>query len=185
VPYFCDYYRPRYEADLQLLNDQSIYVTPARPIHWDYVLATWKMAQDRYKLFAVQFGAPHPATGQRTANFPMNIGRAKELVPESEFEFFVLSAEPIRLPRWIRLGKWMSKAEVVVEVIDSFMERQEPFTASCPLNPLDVPGRLLVFDVVSMPPVSLVVNARIEGPSYELYGGRVRLPAGMQYSFPT
>ena len=168
VPYFCDYYRPRYEADLQLLNDKGIYVTPARPIRWDYVLATWKMAQDRYKLFAVQFGAPHPATGQRTTNFPMNIGRAKELAPESEFEFFVLSEEPIRLPRWIRLGKWMSKAEVVVETMDSPRERQEPFTASCPLNPLDVPGRLLVFDVVSMPPVSLVVNARIEGPFYEL-----------------
>jgi CRISPR-associated protein Csc1 len=41
----------------------------------------------------------------------MTIGRAQELAPESEFEFFVLSAEPIRLPRWIRLGKWMSKAE--------------------------------------------------------------------------
>jgi hypothetical protein len=48
-----------------LLNDKSIYVTPARPIRWDYILAVWKMAQDRYRLFAVQFGA---APGYGSAN---------------------------------------------------------------------------------------------------------------------
>jgi len=176
VPYFCATYKPGYSGDLGKLNDLGIYVTPAKPIVWDYILATWKMAQVTYYRKPERFGGK---------NYPKNIGRAKELAPESEFEFFVLSEEPLQLPHWIRLGKWMSKAEVVVETMESPREKQESFTASCPLNPLDVPGQLLVFDVISMPPVSLVMNARIEGPFYELDRGRVRLPAGMKYSFPT
>jgi CRISPR-associated protein Csc1 len=176
VPYFCASYKPDYPRDLGKLNDAGIYVTPAKPVVWDYVLATWKMAQVAYYRKPERFGGK---------NYPKNIGRANELAPESEFEFFVISHDQVQLPRWIRLGKWMSKAEVMVEVMKNSVEKREEFTASCPLNPLDVPGRLLVFDVISMPPVSLVVNARMEGTYYELDRGRVRLPAGMQYSFPT
>jgi CRISPR-associated protein Csc1 len=182
VPYFCASYRPQYEADLGVLNDRGIYVTPARPVHWDYILATWKMAQDRYRLFAVQFGAPHPVTGQRTTNFPMNIGRAKELAPGSEFEFFVISGEPVHLPRWIRLGKWHSKAEVVAETLGQPTEKKGPYTASAVLNPLDISGQLKTFDVISIPPVSLVSNALIDGNYYDLAGG-LKIPAQMQYSF--
>jgi CRISPR-associated protein Csc1 len=171
VPYFCASYKPDYPGDLGKLNDAGIYVTPAKPVIWDYILATWKMAQVTYYRKPERFGGK---------NYPKNIGRAKELAPGSEFEFFVISREPVHLPRWIRLGKWHSKAEVVAELLGEPTGKEGPYTASTVLNPLDVPDRLLVFDLISMPPVSLVLNAHLEGRHYVLPKS-IQLPAGMQY----
>jgi CRISPR-associated protein Csc1 len=83
VPYFAAGYRPNYADDLDKLNAAGIYVTPARPLKCDYLLATWKMAQVTYYRKPERFGG--------RGNFPENYGRAKELAPESEFEFFVIS----------------------------------------------------------------------------------------------
>jgi CRISPR-associated protein Csc1 len=174
VPYFCASYKPKYHDDLGKLNAAGIYVTPARPLYWDYMLTTWKMAQVTYYRKPERFGGK---------NYPQNIGRAKELAPESAFEFFVLGATTVRLPHWIRLGKWMSKAEVRVTWQGQPSEKSGPFIATHPLNPLDVPVRLAIFDLISMPPVSLVANARLEGDYYEL-PGKLHLPAGMRYTFP-
>ena len=176
VPYFCASYKPNYPGDLSKLNDAGIYVTPAKPLVWDYILVTWKMAQVTYYRKPERFGGK---------NYPKNIGRAKELAPGSEFEFFVISRELVIFPHWIRLGKWMSKAEVVIEPMVKPAEKQGSHVVSCPLNPLDVSSQLLTFDLISMPPVSLIINARMEGAYYELNEGRLCLPVGMQYSFPT
>ena len=175
VPYFCASYKPNYAGDLGKLNEAGIYVTPARPLIWDYVLATWKMAQVTYYRKPERFGGK---------NYPVNIGRAKELGPGSTFEFFVLSQKPVSLPRWIRLGKWMSKAEVanLSTQISKVHSADKPFIAACPLNPLDIPSQASAFDLISMPPVSLINNARLVGAYYEVSG--VRLPAGMKYTFP-
>jgi CRISPR-associated protein Csc1 len=100
-----------------------------------------------------------------------------------EFEFFVISKQPVQLPRWIRMGKWASKILVEAAAPLQAAEYTGSFTCTAPLNPLDVPGRLQTFDLISMPPVSLLVNARIEGPYYELPDG-VKVPAGMRYTFP-
>lgn len=171
VPYFCASYEPNYRGDLSKLNELGIYVTPAKPVVWDYLLVTWKIAQVSYYRKPERFGGK---------NYPKNIGRAKELAPGSEFEFFVISNGPVPLPRWIRLGKWHSKAEVTAEPLGEPTEKEEPYTTSAVLNPLDVPGRLMTFDVISMPPVSLVLNARIEGSYHALPNG-IQIPAGMQY----
>src|SRR5579872_1645096 len=180
-PYFCDSYRPEYEADLGHLNDVAVYVTPAQPLSWDYLLITWKMGQVSYYRKSEQFGS------ESKRNYPANIGRAKELAPESVFEFCVLSNELISLPRWIRLGKWMSKARVVVKEMKEVesQTRQGAFASAWALNPLDIPvGMLDVFDIVSMPPSSLVINARLEGNYYEV-GGRGRgLPVNMRFTIP-
>lgn len=175
VPYFCASYKPNYPKDLGKLNEIGIYVTPARPLGWDYVLATWKMAQVTYYRKPERFGGK---------NYPVNIGRAKELGPGSTFEFFVLSEEPVTLPRWIRLGKWMSKAEVAILSAQFSKVRRagKPFIAACPLNPLDTPLQTIAFDLISMPPVSLINNARLMGAYYEIDG--FKLPVGMKYTFP-
>ena len=174
VPYFCASYKPDYAADLSKLNDAGIYVTSARPLIWDYILVTWKMAQVTWYRRPERFGGK---------NYPKNLGRAKELAPESAFEFFVLSTAPVELPHWIRLGKWMSKAEVQVTWQGQPVKKTGLFTANHPLNPLDVPGHLIAFDLISMPPVSLVVNARLKGEYYEL-PDKICLPVGMRYVFP-
>ncbi|MCP4367196.1 MAG: type I-D CRISPR-associated protein Cas5/Csc1, partial [Deltaproteobacteria bacterium] len=86
---------PRYQEDLGTLNQQGIYVTPAKPLHCDFLLHTFKLANDWY----------HVEMGKPKKNIP-NYGRAKELAPESTFLFYVLSEKSLTLPRWIRLGKW-------------------------------------------------------------------------------
>ena len=173
-PYFCQSYRPEYAADLAPLTEERIYVTPAEPIHYDYLLATWKIGQVGYYRKSEQFGG---------RNYPANYGRAKELAPESIFVCYMLSALPLTPPRWIRLGKWNSKALVEAEEIPLKLA-SGAYRAACPLNPLDVPaGILRAFDIISMPPASLVANARCAGQYYALGDGR-GIPVGMAYTFP-
>jgi CRISPR-associated protein Csc1 len=174
VPYFCGSYRPTYSDDLVKMAQAEVYVTPAQPLQIDYLLATWKIGQVSYYRKSEQFGG---------RNYPANIGRAKELAPESTFRCYVLSEQPLKLPRWIRLGKWHSKALVETEQIE-VRQRNGNYVAACPLNPLDVPsGALRAFDIISMPPSSLVANARCSGDHYEIASG-VGLPVGLRYTFP-
>lgn len=176
VPYFAGSYRPDYPEDLGKLNQAGVYVTPAHPIEVDYLLTTWKMAQVTYYRKSEPFGA--------RGNFPENFGRAKELAPESKFEFFVISQQPVVLPHWIRMGKWASK--LLVEVVNQSKpaEREGVYISAIPLNPLDVQGHLVAFDVISMPPVSLINHAQVVGKYYEL-SEHSKIPAQMNYKFPT
>lgn len=162
---------PRYAEGLQPLNSH-IYVTPAQPEHVAFQLATFKYGEEQM----------HVEMQQAERNTP-SFGRAKELAPESTFVCYLLSAAPIeRLPRWIRLGKWHSKALVDYTPVD-VRTRNGPYRAACPLNPLDVPaGALRAFDIISMPPSSLVANAHCVGEHYALSDG-MGIPVGMHYTF--
>ena len=180
MPYFCNSYRPTYAEDLEVLNREAVYVTPAQPLAWDYVLVTWKIGQTTYYRKSEKFG-------ESKRNYPANIGQAKELAPESIFRFYVLSEKTLTLPRWIRLGKWMSKALVEVTKIDNVQEqrRQGSFTSICTLNPLDVArDTLQVFDIISMPPSSLITNAKLDGSYYEVDGTARGIPTNMHFSIP-
>lgn len=176
APYFNAAAAPRYPEDLSILNQQKCYVTPARPITVEFELNTFKYADNRYRV--------KMEPGSR--NTP-SFGRAKELATGSTFEFAILSMEPlIKTPRWIRLGKWMSKAMIEQKnsvQIDKTIEGE--FTSAFPLNPLDLPPetRLLTYDLISMPPVSLLDHAHLTGPYHRLADGRC-IPAGLAYRFP-
>ena len=179
-PFFCDSYRPAYAEDLAKLNEAAVYITPAQPLTWDYILVTWKIGQVNYYRKSEKFG-------EGKKNYPANIGRAKEIAPESVFEFYVVTESRITLPRWIRLGKWMSKALVEVKEEQEVETRknQGSFAATCVLNPLDVStAMLMACNIISMPPSSLVTNARMEGDYYELAGSGRGLPANMRFTFP-
>jgi CRISPR-associated protein Csc1 len=172
--YFCPEQVPKYEEHLTPLNQQEIYVTPARSLSHSSTLNTWKYANNNY----------HVEMEKTQKNIP-SFGRAKEIAPESIFEFFVISQKSLKLNRWIRLGKWMSKAEVeimkIVETKPSSSDRD--FTVSFLLNPLDVmfSHRVMSYDVVNMPPVSLIQNVRMHGQFYQL--DELKIPAKMQYRF--
>ncbi|MDQ3024799.1 MAG: type I-D CRISPR-associated protein Cas5/Csc1 [bacterium] len=171
-PWFHAEQVPHYAEDLTPLRDQH-YVTPAEPKQVTFQLATFKYGEEEL----------HVEMEQATRNTP-SFGRAKELAPESTFRCFVLSAAPLKLPRWIRLGKWHSKALVETEAIE-VKQRSGEYTAASPLNPLDVPaGVLRAFDIISMPPSSLVANARCHGDYYEIERG-IGLPVGLRYTFPS
>ncbi|MDB9510080.1 type I-D CRISPR-associated protein Cas5/Csc1 [Kamptonema animale CS-326] len=172
--YFCPEQIPKYEQHLTPLNQQGIYVTPAKAISHSSTLNTWKYANNNY----------HVEMEKTQKNIP-SFGRAKEIAPESKFEFFIISEQPLKLAKWIRLGKWMSKAEIEIkatqEVKRSTAEQQ--FICPHPLNPLDVmfSHQVISYDVVNMPPVSLIQNVKINGQYYQVEN--IKIPACMQYRF--
>jgi CRISPR-associated protein Csc1 len=170
APYFHAQQVPQYREELMPLNERGIYITPARGVEVRYSLNTFKYASNLY----------HVEMEKGSRNTP-SFGRAKEIAVGSTFAFAALSAyEELRFPRWIRLGIWRSKAALEWEEINDIHPHSGTYTSALPLNPLDVAGRLVVFDLLSMPPVSLIQNAQIEGEFYEL-PNRQRLPVNMRY----
>lgn len=167
--YFCKEQIPQYEEHLIPLNEQNIYVTPARSVRHASILNTWKYANNNY----------HVEMTKTQKNIP-SFGRAKEIAPESIFEFFVISQNSLKLPKWIRLGKWMSKAEVKTEPTP-VKTKTGHFTCPYPLNPLDVmfTNQVISYDVINMPPVSLIRNVTLNGEYYE----GLNLPVNMAYRF--
>jgi CRISPR-associated protein Csc1 len=175
--YFCPEQVPKYEEHLTPLNQQGIYITPARAISHSSVLHTWKYANNNY----------HVEMEKTQKNIP-SFGRAKEIAAESQFECFIIASQPIQLPRWIRLGKWMSKAEVQIEELKEFDTTTKDFVCEHPLNPLDVmfANQVVSYDTLNMPPVSLIRNVRfLNGTHYRIKSGKgsFALPANMEYRF--
>lgn len=173
--YFCPEQVPKYEEHLTPLNQQGIYVTPARSIKHTTILSTWKYANNNY----------HVEMEKTQKNIP-SFGRAKEIAPESQFEFFLISQKELKLPKWIRLGKWMSKAEVTVEQLPKYKTANGVFTCVYPLNPLDIMfnNQVISYDVVNMPPVSLIQNVQMRGQYYQFDDIKgLKIPAQMEYRF--
>ncbi len=188
--YFCPEQVPMYEAHLTPLNQQGIYVTPARAVRHATVLNTWKYADNHY----------HVEMQKTQKNIP-SFGRAKEIAPESQFEFFILANQTLedpdkpsnskwkwQLPKYLRLGKWMSKAEVTVQELPSPKRNAaQEFTFPYPLNPLDVmfTNQVLSYDTLNMPPVSLIRNVRMVGEFYRFEGLKesLKLPVNLEYRF--
>jgi CRISPR-associated protein Csc1 len=121
------------------------------------------------------------------SNNQVVFGRAKELAPESSFTFFVLSEHEVRLPSWIRLGKWMAKARVEVIAREQARVKQGSYRAAGALNPLDVAAMPDNCNIVAMAPASLITNAYYSGRYYEIAvpGGSkaesICLPLDMSY----
>ncbi|OKH17965.1 type I-D CRISPR-associated protein Cas5/Csc1 [[Limnothrix rosea] IAM M-220] len=178
--YFCAEQIPKYEQQLTPLNQQGIYITPAKSIRHTSVLNTWKYADNHY----------HVKMKPTSKNIP-SFGRTKEIAPESEFNFFVIAQSKLDFPKWVRMGKWASKAELKTKIleIDKHYSEQE-FTFSYLLNPLDVmtQNQVLSFDTINMPPVSLLQNIRMIGDYFsfknlpkQMQG--LKLPSKMSYQF--
>ncbi len=167
---------PHYADDLEGVNEQGIYVTPASPLHYSYAFHTFKLANVAYYNFTPQISSNRVV-----------FGRAKELAPESSFVFFVLSGQKVGLPAWIRLGKWMAKARVQIIQQGRAQEKRGTFQASGALNPLDLALLPDTCNIVPMAPASLITNVYCTGSYYEISlderrrGSEIRLPAEMRY----
>ncbi|HTL90052.1 MAG TPA: type I-D CRISPR-associated protein Cas5/Csc1 [Leptolyngbya sp.] len=172
--YFCAEQVPKYQQHLTPLNQKGIYVTPARAIHYASILNTWKYANNHY----------HVEMEKMARNIP-SFGRTKEIAAESQFEFFVLSQTALSLPKWIRIGKWASKAEIIAQPLIPKSPKTGEFVVPYPLNPLDVmfTNQVLSYDTVNMPPVSLIRNVKLRGEFYAFEGLDFKIPAQMHYHF--
>ena len=167
---------PRYQEDLDGMNKQGVYVTPAYPMRYTFSFSTFKMANVNYYNFTPQISSNQVV-----------FGRSKEIAPESTFEFFVLGGKEVVLPHWIRLGKWMAKARVDIKAQRVAQTRQGSFRADGALNPLDLSLLPESCNIVAMAPASLITNVFSTGSYFEFdydEGGRkrtIRLPMEMSY----
>lgn len=177
-PYYIRQQSPTYREDLAALNELGIYVTPARALSADFMLNTWKYASNHY----------HVKMEKAQTNMP-GFGRVKELAVESRFRFYVITRnDDYQPPRWIRLGKWMSKAQLNCVKINAPPERTGEFEVKHPLNPLDVFAAYTVTlcDLINMPPVSLITNARMEGQYLTISSNgqpEIYLPKNLTFNF--
>jgi CRISPR-associated protein Csc1 len=182
TPYHHADHVPRYADELAALNEQGIYVTPATDLAIYYEVHTFKLGQERGHTPAKM------PKGARNRNIPI-YGRAKEIGVGSRFAFGVLTPEPLTLPRWIRMGIWMSKARLEAEevALRRIAQRQEQVSTAYPVNPTDLPpdATIKVFDLVSMRPTSLLQNALIECDGWWMgetaRGEAIWLPVGLRH----
>lgn len=155
------------EQNLLHLNQAGIYVFPAQPLSWSYQVNTFKAAQVNYYGVSKQFGDKGA-----NRNYPINYGRAKELAVGSKYRTYIIAPEAVKIPYWIRLGKWSAKIRVEAKPIpeSAIQPKSGQYTCGHPLNPLDLSSltKLLLYNRIVMPPVSLVSQAQLTGEYWEL-----------------
>ncbi|MGD1702691.1 type I-D CRISPR-associated protein Cas5/Csc1 [Dapis sp. BLCC M229] len=185
-PYFHQLQKPKYQEDLEPLNQLGIYLTPARPLEISYRLIQWNTIQEVY-------GFPKK---ERNIGYP-DWGFARVIRPGSTFEFYVAIANPNCLAKfpnfenfltgkgYIRLGKFMGKsclrfkkAEKVEDKEGKFdaritkkRERKEKQgrTESLLLNWRDIPVDPIICDIYpSTLPTRLIANPKYKFGKYYL-----------------
>ena len=125
----------------------------------------------------------NPRLKARATNFPQ-IGRLKLLSIGNKGVFYLTSRNDFRVPRYIRLGKFMSKAK-----ISAYQQNyREIHAQDVPyrdyLNPNDLPPETQIgmFDLLNIRPTPLIRQVQLSGDFYELADGdKTLLPAGMQF----
>ena len=200
--YYNDGKTVHYREDLAALNHQGIYVTPATlNSNARFTIGQFNAQPDSYwsamgnnalvtapqGMWAEKEGNNWYITDgvQRrkhgTENRPQ-FGRIRMLAIGNEAQFFVISQTPQTLPSYIRLGKWMSKARVMVEPAQIIGEEDGgsiPFLlAAADLAP---DAQFLAFDLLNVPPTPLVRNSLIRGTCYKLDRDTC-LPRGMRFN---
>ena len=181
-----------YRRDLGELNQRGIYVTPATILgkpkftfsqfnalsdsYW-YEMAQNVVFTDRRRVF-------DRSINPRATNFPQ-VGKLKMLAIGNRAVFFVISRREINIPRYIRLGKWMSKAKVRSLLEKPKYIEGERRVVKWTLNPNDLPEKveMFTFDLINLRPTPLIRNAEIQGDLY-LFEDESYLPAGMKFGLP-
>lgn len=187
-----DTHRPRYIEDLTPLQGDC-YVLPAWPVdggvsfrferfnglsdaYW-YAMTNNRVATAREDLSIVRSGKK-PSTF-RPSNFPQT-GRLRVIERNNRFQTLVLGK--YLLPEYIRVGKFMSK--VRVDIVQELEIRPQPighYSCNTYLNAADIPPalELLAFDVISIPPVSLLKNLQFHGEAWQI--GDFIVPGNLQF----
>lgn len=201
-PYFNDG-SIHYKAHLSALNVQGVYVTPAtvmgeprftigqfnaQPDAYWYAMGAGTIVtrpDDGWALGAGKTWRIVRVDGTRSkvaAESRPQYGRIRFLAIGNRAINYVLSRERLLVPRYVRLGKFMSKARVEVQEMPVEEVEREGIAIPFLLNPADLPPEmpLTVFDLISVPPTPLVRNARLSGRFYRLKDGTL-LPVGMRF----
>jgi CRISPR-associated protein Csc1 len=191
-----------YQQDFAALNEQGIYVTPATLLNPRYTLESFNAQTEGYwsamgnntlvtvppggwavrhsKSWYISDGSDK-ARKKGPENRPQ-FGRIRALAIGNRAQFFVVSERPQDFPRYLRLGKWMSKARLEavepLNIKDESSQGSIPFLLAAPDLPADM--SLLAFDLLNVAPVPLVRAAVVQGPCYQLEE-KIILPRGMKF----
>ncbi|MDM8556027.1 type I-D CRISPR-associated protein Cas5/Csc1 [Desulfococcaceae bacterium HSG7] len=193
-------YHVGYSEDLPLLNDKGIYVTPAWPVKNPQFRIERFNCQSENFFGAMTNNAVVEIAGRqfirRQGNFliegrsskkirPTNrpqTGIIKLLCPQNRFACHLIAREKPRIPRYIRVGKFMSKAKIDVTPLD--LRMIEDTRAQYPLiNSLDLSPDSCVFfgDTINIHPSPLTKKADIQGPWWADADKKPVIPANLLF----
>ncbi|MDN5338428.1 MAG: CRISPR-associated protein Csc1 [Thermotogaceae bacterium] len=175
---------PSYQEDIK----SDIYITPA--VFYEYRWHTqsfnttgegYYLKMERNNVVDLQTLKKVAGKKIRAKNVPQ-IGIFKMIAAQSKARFYVLSEKEIDLPRYIRLGKLMSKCKVIYSEV-RHEKRYGEFFVKTALNPIDIPKsyNIKTFSVVSMKPSPIIHSMRATGEYLELVDENENLPQMMKY----
>ncbi len=196
-----------YGEHLAELNRQGVYITPATLLdaprfqfrQFNAQADAYWFAFARNIIITRPDGADVKKSDRRWAIFkngqrigflnPENRpqhGRIRFLSIGNRAQFFLISKESIALQRYIRLGKFMSKARLDATETRGDLVQQRQQHVSFLLNPADLPSdmQLHTFDLLNVPPMPLIHHATLSGQFYAL-PHKTYLPAGMRFGVPS
>ncbi|MFQ3628311.1 MAG: type I-D CRISPR-associated protein Cas5/Csc1 [Cyanobacteriota bacterium] len=188
--------RPSYLEDLTPLAGQR-YVLPAWPVEssasfrferfnalsdscW-YAMVRNRVVTDRETLpLARELKKKQKIPNNyRASNFPQ-VGRLRVIERGNRFHTLVFGSD--ELPEYIRVGKFMSKVRVeIVKTVSVTALPPGEYDCYAYLNSADLPSGLglLSFDLISIPPASLLKNLRFSGAAWQ--AGDYILPANLEF----
>jgi CRISPR-associated protein Csc1 len=188
--------RPKYIEDLTPLANQS-YILPAWPVsdvvsfrferfnalsdsNW-YLMSRNRVATERKDLPLARQLAPSGKIPNsfRASNFPQT-GRLRMIERGNRFQTIIFGDG--ELPEYIRVGKFMSKVRVeIVKTVSVTAQPPGEYNCQAYLNSADLPSglSLLSFDLISIPPASLLKNLRFSGSAWQV--GDYTLPANLEF----
>ena len=180
-----------YATDLEQLNETGIYITPGTltekarftVVQFNAISDSYWFQMEQNAISVNRERIFNPRLKARAANFPQ-IGRLKLLSVGNRGVFYVTSREEFRVPRYIRLGKFMSKVKIFARKQPYREVHRETEIYRNYLNPNDLPSemQLGMFDLLNIRPTPLIRNAQLSGNFYRLTDeAQTLLPAGMRF----
>ena len=174
-----------YAEDLEKLNKAGIYVTPGTLTEEPrFTVVQFNALSDSYWYQMEQNAiSVNSRLVARAANFPQ-IGRLKLLSIGNKGVFYLTSRDEFRVPRYIRLGKFMSKTKISAYK-QNYRENTAENVSYCNyLNPNDLPPETQIgmFDMLNIRPTPLIRHVQLSGDFYQLADDdETQLPAGMRF----
>lgn len=184
--------KPTYIQDLTPLSSEC-YVLPAWSVGEQvaFRLERFNALSDSYwyamtnnRVAIARADLPLKRTGKkpntyRPSNFPQT-GRLRLIERGNRFQTLVFGKR--ELPEYIRLGKFMSKVRLTIinELNLAFLPVGE-YDSKAYLNVADLPNNinLVAFDLIAIPPASLLKNLRFQGEAWQI--GQFTIPANLQF----
>lgn len=184
--------RPTYKEDLVPLAGRG-YILPAWPFQervtfrferFNALSDSYWYAMTNNRVATARQDLPLKRTGKkprtyRASNFPQT-GRLRMIERGNIFETLVFGDLPI--PEYIRIGKFKSKVRVqILKTLDLTTLPVGQYKTRAYLNVADLSSQLnlLAFDLIAIPPASLLKNLHFQGSAWQ--AGDYIVPANLQF----